>query len=65
MGLGGQSEIRMMGRICTTRPNYVAPEDSGAKAYHLLLEAMLESGFAVIAKVLMHSRENIVIIRVY
>jgi hypothetical protein len=63
MGLGGQSEIRMRGRICTTRPNYAAPEDSGAKAYHLLLEAMPESGFVVIAKVLMHDHENIVIIR--
>jgi DNA end-binding protein Ku len=42
---------------------YAAPEDSGAKAYHLLLEAMPESGFAAIAKVTMHSRENIVIIR--
>jgi DNA end-binding protein Ku len=42
---------------------YIAPEDAGARAYHLLLEAMLESGFAAIAKVTMHSRENIVIIR--
>jgi DNA end-binding protein Ku len=42
---------------------YAAPEDAGAKAYHLLLQAMLESGFAAIAKVTMHSRENIVIIR--
>jgi non-homologous end joining protein Ku len=42
---------------------YAAPEDSGAKAYHLLLEAMPESGFVVIAKVLMHGHANIVIIR--
>jgi DNA end-binding protein Ku len=42
---------------------YAAPEDAGAKAYHLLLEAMRESGFAAIAKVTMHNRENIVIIR--
>lgn len=42
---------------------YAAPEDVGAKAYHLLLEAMIESGYAAIAKVTMHSRENIVIIR--
>jgi DNA end-binding protein Ku len=42
---------------------YAAPEDAGAKAYHLLLDAMLESDYAAIAKVTMHSRENIVIIR--
>lgn len=42
---------------------YAAPEAAGAKAYHLLLDAMLESGYAAIAKVTMHSRENIVIIR--
>src|SRR6266478_5581810 len=42
---------------------YAAPENEGAKAYHLLLDAMMETGFAAIAKVTMHSRENIVIIR--
>jgi len=42
---------------------YAAPEAAGAKAYHLLLDAMMESGYAAIAKVTMHSRENIVIIR--
>ena len=42
---------------------YAAPEDAGAKAYHLLLDAMLESGYAAIAKVTMHNRENIVIVR--
>ena len=42
---------------------YAAPEEVGAKAYHLLLDAMMESGYAAIAKVTMHSRENIVIVR--
>jgi DNA end-binding protein Ku len=42
---------------------YAAPDKEGEKAYHLLLEAMLESGYAAIATVTMHSRENIVIIR--
>jgi len=42
---------------------YVVPENEGAKAYHLLLDAMMESGYAAIAKVTMHSRENIVIVR--
>ena len=42
---------------------YAAPETGGGKAYQLLLDAMLESGYAGIAKVTMYGRENIVIIR--
>jgi DNA end-binding protein Ku len=42
---------------------YMAPEKEGEKAYHLLLEAMMETQYAAIAKVTMHNRENIVIIR--
>jgi DNA end-binding protein Ku len=42
---------------------YVTPEDAGKKAYHLLLEAMQESGHVAIAKVTMHQRENIVVLR--
>jgi DNA end-binding protein Ku len=42
---------------------YVTPEEEGAKAYRLLLEAMEESGYAAIAKLSMHQREHIVVIR--
>lgn len=42
---------------------YVTPEDAGRKAYHLLLEAMKESAHVAIAKLTMHQRENIVIMR--
>jgi len=42
---------------------YVAPEEAGAKAYQLLLKSMEESGYAAIAKLCMHQREHIVIIR--
>jgi DNA end-binding protein Ku len=42
---------------------YAAAEAPGAKAYRLLQEAMLRTGYAGIAKVTMHSREYIVIIR--
>src|SRR5512135_2317185 len=42
---------------------YVTPEEEGKKAYQLLLAAMEESGYAAIAKVTMHQRENVVIIR--
>ncbi len=42
---------------------YVAPEEGGAKAYKLLMLAMEESGYAAIAKVTMHQREHIVVVR--
>jgi DNA end-binding protein Ku len=42
---------------------YVAPEEGGAKAYKLLMQAMEESGYAAIAKLTMHQREHIVVIR--
>lgn len=42
---------------------YAAPDEGGEKAYRLLTEAMQQSGYAGIAKVTMHNRENIVIIR--
>ena len=42
---------------------YVSPEEPGQKAYQLLTAAMEESGYAGIAKIAMHNRENIVIIR--
>ena len=42
---------------------YAKPAEAGVKAYHLLLDAMKKTGYAGIAKVTMHSRENIVIIR--
>ena len=42
---------------------YVAPEDAGVKAYQLLMKAMEESGYGAIAKLTMHQREHIVIIR--
>ena len=42
---------------------YVTPEDAGKKAYSLLVTAMEESGYGAVAKLTMHQRENIVIIR--
>lgn len=42
---------------------YVTPEDAGKKAYHLLLSAMEESGHVAIAKLTMHQRENIIVMR--
>jgi DNA end-binding protein Ku len=42
---------------------YVTPEEAGKKAYQLLLLAMDESGYGAIAKLTMHQREHIVIIR--
>jgi DNA end-binding protein Ku len=42
---------------------YLAPEDAGVKAYKLLMSAMQESGYGAIAKLTMHQREHIVIVR--
>ena len=42
---------------------YIAPEEGGEKAYRLLTEAMQQASYAGIAKVSMHNREYIVIIR--
>ena len=42
---------------------YVAPEEEVSKPYALLLKAMSESGYHAIAKMAMHGREHIVILR--
>ena len=42
---------------------YMAPDDAGEKPYALLFEAMKRSGYVAIAKLTMHSREHIVILR--
>jgi DNA end-binding protein Ku len=42
---------------------YLTPEDAGLKAYQLLMQAMKDSGYGAIAKLTMHQREHIVIIR--
>ena len=42
---------------------YVGPEEGGVKAYQLLMQAMKEAGYAAIAKLTMHQREHIVVIR--
>lgn len=42
---------------------YITPEDAGLKAYTLLMKAMQETGYGAIAKLSMHQREHIVMIR--
>src|SRR5450755_4204464 len=42
---------------------YLTPEDPGLKAYTLLMKAMQETGYGAVAKITMHQREHIVIIR--
>jgi DNA end-binding protein Ku len=42
---------------------FVSPEDAGVKAYQLLMNAMQESGYGAVAKLTMHQREHIVIVR--
>jgi DNA end-binding protein Ku len=42
---------------------FMAPEDAGEKAYHLLFETMRKSGYSAIAKIAMHQREFTVVVR--
>ena len=42
---------------------YMAPEEGGEKAYALLFEALRQSSFYAVAKVAMHNREHIIILR--
>jgi len=42
---------------------YLAPEEAGEKPYTLLLEAMRETGHVGIAKITMHNREHVVVLR--
>jgi DNA end-binding protein Ku len=44
---------------------YTAPEDAGKRAYGLLLQAMEKLNVAAIAKVTMHQREQVVLMRPY
>lgn len=42
---------------------YLAPDEAGEKPYALLFEALRKSGYVGLAKVSMHNREHIVILR--
>jgi DNA end-binding protein Ku len=42
---------------------YVAPDEGGEKAYALLFEALKASQFYALAKVAMHNREHIIVLR--
>ncbi|MBI3209548.1 MAG: Ku protein [Candidatus Solibacter usitatus] len=42
---------------------YMAPEEAGEKPYALLFESLKRSGYVALAKIAMHNREHIVILR--
>ncbi len=42
---------------------YVAPDEAGEKPYTLLFEGLRRTGYVAIAKVAMHNREHVVILR--
>jgi len=42
---------------------YMAPEEAGEKPYALLFEALRKSGYVGVAKIAMHNREHIVVLR--
>jgi len=42
---------------------YMAPDEAGEKPYALLFEGLRRSGYCAVAKIAMHNREHIVVIR--
>jgi len=42
---------------------YVAPDEAGEKPYSLLYEGLRKTGYVALAKVAMHNREHVVIVR--
>jgi DNA end-binding protein Ku len=42
---------------------YMAPDEGGEKPYALLFEAMRQSGYYAVAKIAMHNREHVLILR--
>src|SRR5215469_12477778 len=42
---------------------YLAPDEAGEKAYALLFDALRKSGYYGVAKIAMHNREHVVILR--
>src|ERR1017187_5942713 len=42
---------------------YMAPDEAGEKPYALLFDALTKTGYAGVAKIAMHNREHIVILR--
>jgi DNA end-binding protein Ku len=42
---------------------YLAPDEAGERPYALLLEALRRSGYVGLAKVTMHNREHVVVLR--
>jgi DNA end-binding protein Ku len=42
---------------------YMAPDDAGEKPYALFLEAMRQAGYVGLAKVTMHNREHVIVLR--
>src|SRR5437763_8720166 len=42
---------------------YLAPDEAGEKPYALLFEALRRSAFVAVAKIAMHNREHVVILR--
>src|SRR3984893_11627766 len=49
--------------IYLERSYYVAPDEGGEKPYALLFQALRESSYYGLAKVAMHNREHIIILR--
>jgi len=52
-----------MDAVILEQSYYIQPDEAGEKPYTLLFEAMRKSGYAAVAKLTMHNREHITILR--
>jgi DNA end-binding protein Ku len=53
-------ELDEIDRIYFDQPYYIVPHRGGARSYHLLLQAMCDTGKVAIARVVLRSRERLV-----
>jgi DNA end-binding protein Ku len=58
-------DLEEIDRIYFDQPYYVVPNRGGARSYRLLLQAMRETGKVAIARVVLRSRERLVVVRAY
>lgn len=51
--------------IYYTKSYYLAPQDTGSKAYNLLREAMNKTGRIAVARIVIRDKESLAVVRVY
>ena len=56
-------DLEQIDPVYYQRPYYLIPDETGAKAYRLLVEAMTQSSKVAIARMVMHNKEYLVALR--